>query len=321
MAAQQHGLGRGLSSLIPPKKDGTQESPFKDMVLRAVEKESFPLSGVNTPHEEMAPPAPIVTSSGAQELPVGLIVSNPHQPRKHFDETKLSELAGSIREHGVIQPIIVTALPDGKYELIAGERRLEASKIAGKTTIPAVIREAKEQEKLEFAIIENTQRHDLNPIEEARGYVRLSEEFGLNQEAVAMKMGKSRSAIANILRLLHLPIEMQRAIAEGKITEGHAKALLSIENPEKQRALFELILKSGLTVRDAESKAREISVRPHIRRVATLSPEIAEKVERLSSAFGTKVAVKPIGKGGRIVVEYYSDEELDHIVSRLLTEK
>jgi ParB family chromosome partitioning protein len=336
--AQQHGLGRGLSSLIPPKKTGG-DSPFKDMVLRAVEKESFPVSGVIKPlSAETSKP---VVSSGASfpgepesevspvsiptnsvvEADIASVVPNPHQPRIRFDEEKLRELANSIREHGILQPLVVTPLPEGKYELIAGERRLQAAKLVGLQAVPVLVRDAKENEKLELAIIENVQRHDLDPIEEAKAYARLMDEFGLTQEGTAKKMGKSRSAVANMLRLLALPIEIQRAISEGKITEGHAKALLSIENPEKQRALFEMIVKTGMTVRETESKAREVSVRPHVRHISTLPPELAEKADRLSSALGTKVAVKPAGKGGRIVVEYYSNEELEQIVSRFLAEK
>jgi ParB family chromosome partitioning protein len=333
--AQQHGLGRGLSSLIPPKKT-TGDSPFKDMVLRAVEKESFPVSGVIKPlsvetsksavssnasfPEESEPEASPVSipKNSVVEADIASIVPNPHQPRIRFDEEKLRELANSIQEHGILQPLVVTPLPEGRYELIAGERRLQAAKLAGLVTVPVLVRDAEENEKLELAIIENVQRHDLDPIEEAKAYARLMDEFGLTQEGTAKKMGKSRSAVANLLRLLTLPVEIQRAISEDKITEGHAKALLSIENPEKQRALFEMIVKTGMTVRETESKAREVSVRPHVRRIASLSPELAEKADRLSSALGTKVAVKPAGKGGRIVVEYYSDEEFEHIVSRFL---
>jgi ParB family chromosome partitioning protein len=326
---QQHGLGRGLASLIPPKRDDTtKESPFKDMVLRAVEKESFPSAVVIKPmSEKMNPqvsdsaPLPVpeadTSSQRVEELPVGSIVPNPHQPRLQFDDAKLRELADSIREHGILQPLSVTKLSEGKYELIAGERRLEAARLAGLSTVPAIVREAGEKEKLELSIIENIQRHDLNPIEEAKAYARLADEFGLHQDAVAKKMGKSRSVVANTLRLLQLPVDIQRAIAEGKISEGHAKALLSIENPEKQRALFELILKDGLTVRGTETKAREISVRPYVRHLPLLTPELAEKSEQLSHILGTKVSLKPSGKGGRIVVEYFSDEELDGILKKI----
>ncbi len=384
--AQQHGLGRGLASLIPPRKDDTaKESPFKDMVLRAVEKESFPSAGVIKPmsshdaspfdvsapsgepfvaqkvapqsqyqddvpvtpppvaeppvqpvaapdpapqvvartapqplHQEgAAPEEPVDLSARIEEIAVGSIVPNPHQPRLQFDEAKLRELADSIREHGVLQPITVTKVRGGHYELIAGERRLQASRLAGRATIPVIVRTAEESEKFEWSIIENIQRHDLNPIEEAKAYARLADEFGLHQDAVAKKMGKSRSVVANTLRLLHLPVEIQRAIAEGKLSEGHAKALLGIDNPEKQRALFEMIMKTGMTVRETEAKAREVSVRPHVRHIATLPPELAEKSEQLSHILGTKVSLKPSGKGGRIVVEYFSDEELDGIFKKI----
>ncbi len=339
--AQQHGLGRGLSSLIPPKKDD-QSAPFKEVVLRTMAAqgvdlsdtrpltESFPAveipASAKSPSGEPVPTpvAPIrpseVHASSPAEVSVSDIVPNPHQPRLHFDESKLRELADSIREHGVLQSLVVSPKSDGTYELIAGERRLQASRLAGLTKVPVVIREAEEQEKLELAIIENIQRHDLNPIEEAKAYARLIDEFGLTQEEAAKKMGKSRSAVANAVRLLVLPVEIQRALSEGRISEGHAKALLSLLNPEKQRALFEMIVKTGMTVREAEAKARETQVRPHVRRIASLAPEIAEKAERMSSVLGTKVAVKPAGRGGRIVVEYYSDEELDQIVSRILPE-
>lgn len=339
--AQQHGLGRGLSSLIPPKKDD-QSAPFKEVVLRTMAAQGVDLSGTRPVTESFpaveipasakspsgepvpTPVAPIrpseVHASSPAEVSVSDIVPNPHQPRLHFDESKLRELADSIREHGVLQSLVVSPKSDGTYELIAGERRLQASRLAGLTKVPVVIREAEEQEKLELAIIENIQRHDLNPIEEAKAYARLIDEFGLTQEEAAKKMGKSRSAVANAVRLLVLPVEIQRALSEGRISEGHAKALLSLLNPEKQRALFEMIVKTGMTVREAEAKARETQVRPHVRRIASLAPEIAEKAERMSSVLGTKVAVKPAGRGGRIVVEYYSDEELDQIVSRILPE-
>lgn len=288
------------------------------MVLKTMAAQGVSVDGSSAP---ASGGMPAVDQSPAKhsvlDAPIQAIVPNPHQPRLRFDEEKLRELAESIREHGILQPLVVTPLPDGKYELIAGERRLQAAKQAGLKTVPVLVRDAGERQKLELAIIENVQRHDLDPIEEAKAYARLMDEFDLTQEETARKMGKSRSAVGNTLRLLLLPVEMQRALGEGRITEGHAKALLGIGNPEKQRALFELILKSGMTVRETEAKAREVSVRPHVRHVASLPPEIAEKADRLSQILGTKVAVKPAGKGGRIVVEYYSDEELDGILSRV----
>lgn len=295
--AQQYGLGRGLASLIPPKKDspGTSTVP----VFQVPELSAVALPGNNP-----------------EEAPIDQILPNPHQPRLNFDEKKLDELANSIREHGILQPLIVTRVEHG-YELIAGERRLQAAKKVGLTTVPVIVRAAGEQEKLELAIIENIQRHDLNPIEEAKAYLRLTDEFHLSQEAVAEKMGKSRSVVANTLRLLTLPVEIQRAVAGGQLSEGHAKALLSIENSEKQRALFDLIIKDELTVRETEGKAREVSVRGHIRQQKDVTPEMAAKEEWLTEQLGTKVKIQTSGKGGKITIEYYSPEELNTLLSRL----
>lgn len=306
--AQQYGLGRGLASLIPPKKTDektgnvSRSEPFQDTPSSA-------LPSLTTSH-----PA----TSIIREIAISDIVPNPHQPRLHFDETKLAELTESIKEHGVLQPLVVSSLDEGKYELIAGERRLQASKRAGRTTVPVVVRTAvDDQEKLELAIIENIQRHDLNPIEEARAYLRLTDEFGLSQDEVAKKMGRSRPTVSNTLRLLTLPVEIQRAIIEGKISEGHAKALLSIENLEKQRALLELILRDELTVRETEDKARAVSVRSHLRTTHEKEPELAAKEEWLTEQLGTKVRIQTRGKGGKITIEYYSNEELNGILGRL----
>ncbi len=318
MASQQYGLGRGLASLIPPKKIGTPvngegagTSPF---VIN-------PISQGGQNHEasvtvEAPVPAATTTPSGLAEIPVGSIVPNPHQPRLHFDEAKLQELADSIKEHGILQPIVVSKNGE-QYEIIAGERRFQAAKRIGLATVPVVVRDVTEQEKLELAIIENVQRHNLNPIEEAKAYLRLQDEFSLSQEAVAEKMGKSRSVVANTVRLLQLPIEIQRAVAEGKISEGHAKALLAIENPEKQRAVFDLIIKEELTVRETEQKVRSISVKPYVRSAISLNPEILERTEHLTQVLGTKVKIAPSGKGGKVIIEYYAPEDLDGLLKRL----
>lgn len=303
---QQYGLGRGLASLIPPKKTSS-EVPIA------------PLSNV-TPSV-----LPIATSSHpdvpvTREVLVADILPNPHQPRLHFDEARLAELAESIREYGILQPLVVSPLATGpgKYELIAGERRLQAAKRVGLKLVPVILREASsDQEKLELAIIENIQRHDLNPIEEAKAYLRLTEEFGLHQEEIAKKMAKSRSNISNTLRLLTLPVEIQRAIIDGKISEGHAKALLAVENPEKQRALFDLIIREELTVRETEGKAREVSIRSHLRATRNPAPELSAKEEWLTEQLGTKVRIQSKGKGGKITIEFYSSEELNGILGRL----
>lgn len=337
MASQQYGLGRGLASLIPPKKTGEQNGSNGSSPSPFIISPMSPAFQMETPSETSAPvnPSPVSVTSVApvapqppvvaplqaptgalREIPIGSIVPNPEQPRMHFDEEKLQELTDSIKEHGILQPLVVTKNGE-QHEIIAGERRFQAAKRAGLTTVPVVVREATEQQKLELAIIENIQRHDLNPIEEAKAFLRLMNEFNLPQEKVAEKMGKSRSAVANTLRLLHLPIEIQRAVAEGKISEGHAKALLAIENPEKQRAVFDLIIKEELTVRETEVKVRSISVKPHMRSAIALNPELLERTEHLTQILGTKVKIAPSGKGGKVIIEYYAPEDLEGLLKRL----
>lgn len=316
---QQYGLGRGLASLIPPKKtDGAGGAspfvmtPISQGDVTSAETRVFP--EVPVAPEQVAPVA--VPTNALQEVATASIVPNPHQPRLHFDEAKLEELADSIKEHGILQPLVVTKTDVG-YELIAGERRFQAAKRLGLATVPVVVRDATEQQKLELAIIENIQRHNLNPIEEAKAYLRLVDEFNLPQEKVAEKMGKSRSGVANTLRLLHLPVEIQRAVAEGKISEGHAKALLSIENPEKLRAVFDLIIKDELTVRETEVQVRSMSVKPHVRSTITLNPALLERTAHLTEVLGTKVKIAPSGKGGKVIIEYYAPEDLDGLLKRL----
>lgn len=315
MASQQYGLGRGLASLIPPKKGTGQTAPAD-----GVGTSPFVISPMTqgAPRDEAATPqaAPVVPTNGLREVPITSIVPNPHQPRLHFDEAKLQELADSIKEHGILQPIVVSQNGE-QYEIIAGERRFQAAKRVGLATVPVVVRDVTEQEKLELAIIENVQRHNLNPIEEAKAYLRLVDEFSLSQDGVAEKMGKSRSVVANTLRLLNLPIEIQRAVAEGKISEGHAKALLAIENPEKQRAVFDLIIKEELTVRETEQKVRSVSVKPYVRSAVQLNPQILERTEHLTQILGTKVKISPSGKGGKVIIEYYAPEDLDGLLKRL----
>lgn len=319
--AQQYGLGRGLASLIPPKKNDDPAA-----VERAAEP-TYPEAGTQRMNPFITPTEPgnnagegpnilpEAEKSALREVAITDIVPNPHQPRLHFDEVKLQELVDSIKEHGILQPLVVTE-EGGKYELIAGERRFQAARKAGLTTVPVVVRTADEQGKLELAIIENIQRHNLNPIEEAKAYQRLIHEFGLHQEEVAKKMGKSRPAVGNSVRLLHLPVEIQRAVAEGKISEGHARALLSIENPEKQRAIFDLIIKEELTVRETETRVKSVSVKSHTRMVNPEQATLNARAEQLTQIFGTKVKIARTGKGGKVVIEYYSDEELESLLQR-----
>jgi ParB family chromosome partitioning protein len=299
--AQQYGLGRGLASLIPQKKAEVLNQSDA-LMQHAV---SF---GDTAEASEMG---------RVIEVAVEDIVPNPFQPRLYFSEDKLFELSESIKEHGILQPLIVTKNSNHRYELIAGERRFQAAKLAQLKTVPVIVREAKDQEKFELAIIENVQRHDLNAIEEAKAYRKLIDEFGMSQEVVAKKMGKSRSAIANTTRLLQLPVDIQRALIEARITEGHAKALLSLDNSEKQRALFEGIIKNSLTVRESETKAKEVSVHSYKRTVAH-DPVMREREERLMEVFGTKVKINKVGQGGRVVIEYYDESDFTHLLNRLI---
>jgi ParB family chromosome partitioning protein len=306
MANNNYGLGRGLASLIPQKKRPSD-----------TENENHPSPVIS---KEIRVPEPSALQDEFLEVATSKIAANPQQPRHDFDEAELQELADSIKRHGIIQPLIVAKIAPEQYELIAGERRLKASKLAGLSMVPVIVREeAGEREKLELALVENVQRHDLNPIEEGRAFKKLIEEFDLTQEQIADKVGKSRSAVANKTRLLALPVEIQRALIEGKISEGHARTILAIENPEKQRALFELILKDNLTVRQAEDKVREVTVNTHQRRIsADADPYLKEKEDQIAQALGTKVTIKKSGGGGKIIVDYYSDEELNNIAGRLL---
>jgi ParB family chromosome partitioning protein len=298
--SNNYGLGKGLASLIPKKTDLRGQDPDKTQANADLTRTDTEIKG---------------SASGSLEVDINLIDSNPHQPRLAFDEEKLEGLAESIKHHGIIQPLVVSQNNE-RYELIAGERRFQAAKRAGLQKVPVVIREAEEKEKLELAIVENVQRNDLNPVEEARAYKKLADDFQMNQEEIATKIGKSRPVIANKIRLLNLPVEIQRALIEGKISEGHAKAILAIVSSEKQRALFDLIIKSGLTVRQTEDKTKEVSVRAH-KRVVNVDPQVKELENKLMVILGTKVKVARSGGGGKIIIEYYSDEELDNILNKI----
>lgn len=255
-----------------------------------------------------------------QELEISKIVPNPYQPRKIFDPAGLQELADSIREHGVIQPVVVTQTDTG-YELVVGERRFRASQLAGITKIPAIIKkQLQDQTKLEVALIENIQRRELNPIEEAQAYDRLIKTFNLTQDQVAKKVGKSRPAITNTLRLLNLPAEIQRAVIEGKISEGHARAILGLPDMERQLQMYRTVLEQGLNVRQVEAKVREFTVRRQLDAAAP-DPKLMALESELRGKLGTQVKIQRQGRGGRITIEFFSDDELDEIVHRMGEEK
>jgi ParB family chromosome partitioning protein len=232
-----------------------------------------------------------------------------------FDDAKLRELASSIREQGVIQPVIVHRAGSG-YQLIAGERRWRASRLAGLKTIPALVKEATKRELLEMALIENIQREDLNPLEAAEAYKRLQDEFKLTQDDLAKRVGKERSTITNFLRLLHLPKEVKLDLAGGALTMGHAKALLSLERSRDQVQAALLIVKKGLSVREAEALAARFKNPPQEKKTRQ-SHELKAVEEKLKRSLGTKVSIISKARGGRIVIEYYSPEELDRILEKI----
>jgi len=252
---------------------------------------------------------------GIMELELNKIIPNEYQPRKVFDEEKLKELAASIKEQGVIQPVIVHRVGGG-YALIAGERRWRAAKLAGLSTIPVLVKEATKRELLEMALIENIQREDLNPLETAEAYKRLQDEFKITQEDLAKRVGKERSTITNFLRILGLPKEIKQELARGALSMGHAKALLSLERVRDQVSAATLIVARGLSVREAEALASKLKNPPHEKRVR-VSHELKSVEDKLRKALGTKVSISAKSKGGRIVIEYYSAEDLDRILEKI----
>ena len=283
--AQRKGLGKGLDALIP--------------------------GGKSIPTTSSA-------GSGVQQAPVESIKRNPRQPRLKFNEDELSELAASIREHGVIQPLIVTPNSDGTFILIAGERRLQASIRAGLRSVPVIPRQANNQEFLELALIENVQRADLNPMEEAEAYRHLADDFGLSHEMIAKRVGKSRVAVTNTIRLMNLSDPVKQALVDGKITEGHARALLMLSTQKAQSSALQTIINLSLSVRQAEELMRKLTgQRPVKARKPFRSANVTDVEKRLQKSLGTKVALKYSKKGGTVTIYYYSDEELDALLDKL----
>ena len=250
------------------------------------------------------------------QVPVGKISANPWQPRGSFDHEKMEELAESMKAYGILQPLVVTAAGDGTYQLIAGERRLKAAEFIGLETVPVIVRSASEQQKLELSLVENIQRHNLNPIEEAVSYRRLMDEFNLTQEEVGQKVGKSRPSIANFLRLLSLPEEIQKALRGGAITFSHAKVILSYSDAKQQLKIFKKIIASDLTVEQA-AQEKTISVRAHERQAG--DPVLKTWEAKLVSQLGTRAKIKSSGSGGVIEISYSSQEDLKRILDQLLT--
>jgi ParB family chromosome partitioning protein len=273
------GLGRGISALIPQR------------------------------------PAP---AGGSVDVAIDRIRPNPRQPRRRFDETALATLAESIREHGVVQPVVVTEVLDG-YQVIAGERRLRAARMAGLAAIPVVVRNLADRQQLELALVENVQRADLDPIEEAQAFRQLIDEFGLSQDNIATRVGRARSTVANTLRLLELHEAVQAAVAAGQITEGHARALGGLA-AEAQERVLPTVIERDLSVRETEELVRRLRApRPDPTVNERRADPDLERVEgELRAALGTKVRVSRSRRGGRIVIEYYSEEELGRLYDRLV---
>lgn len=250
-------------------------------------------------------------------VPIDEIEPSPWQPRRHFSPEAIDELARSITEQGVVQPLLVRRREKG-YELVAGERRLRAAKVAGLKAVPVVVRDLSDRDALEIALVENLQREDLSPLEEADAYVRLIEEFDLTQDEIAKRVGKSRPAVANTIRLRELPAAVLEEMRAGRLSAGHGRALLGLSRGEDRIALAREAIRRGLSVRQLESRVRgEGSPKPASPRVAV--PEVADLERQLMRELGTKVRIESKGKRGRIVVEFYSPEEFDRILGRLVT--
>ena len=282
---KRSGLGKGLDALIPTGQ--TTPSPFGD-------------------------------GSGITQVAVDLIQRNPRQPREKFDIEELENLAASIREHGVIQPLIVTPGKNGIYILVAGERRLQASRKAGLKTVPVVIRHATDQQLLELALIENVQRADLNAIEEAEAYQHLAKEFKMSHDAIAARVGKSRVAVTNTIRLLDASAAVKQALVDGQITEGHARAMLRVASAGAQEELLKKVVTLDLSVRQTEMLARKYSgQKPASKKKASRSADVNDVERRLRSSLGTKVSLKHGKKGGTVTIYYYSNEELDSLLDKL----
>jgi len=250
------------------------------------------------------------------------IVPNPSQPRKHFEESKLQELAESVREKGILEPLLVRRTDQG-YELIVGERRWRAAQKAGLREVPVLVKEVEGREAFEISLIENLQREDLNPIEEAEAYKHLIEEFHISQDDLSKRIGKDRTTITNTLRLLKLPLEVRNHLLQNRITPGHARALLSLDNKEKQRELCALVIKKGLSVREAERLAKQWSAKlqktiPSVKRKGDLESQLLSLEDSLRKCLGTKVHITQKGNRGKIEIEYFSHEELERIVEAIL---
>lgn len=337
----KRGLGRGLSALLgepvrterpanapafnaqpQPQPQAQQPAPQQRAPIDPP-RNVFELPTTSTPAQQ--PPAPAAkpaTSAGDsthRSIPIDLVQRNPGQPRKHFDEAELNELASSIRSHGVLQPILVRPIAGGKFEIVAGERRWRSAQRAGLHSIPAVIRDLNEVEVLEIAIVENVQRMDLNPIEEAQGFQALIDRFGRTQQEIADAVGKSRPHIANMLRLLALPDDIQEMVRDGRLSSGHARAILTAPDP---RGLAQRAISEGLNVREVERIAQQAKDEKHGPRASSVAADAKSADTRaleqsLSNALGLEVSINDKGGAGDVKVAYKTLEQLDEVIRRL----
>jgi ParB family chromosome partitioning protein len=286
--ARKGGLGKGLDALIP---GGSSAIPERD--------------------------------GGAAEVPVALVTPNPRQPRTKMDDPELQGLADSIREHGILQPLVVSYdAQAGHYVLIAGERRLRAARLAGMETVPVIIRQASDQQRLELALIENVQRADLTPLETAEAYHHLIDEFGLTHEEVAARVGKSRESVTNTHRLVRLPEEIKQGLAQGRISEGHARALLSLEAmPQVMLDVYKTVVNNTLSVRQTETLVKElVDRRPRKASRKDVPAEVQQMEEELRQYLGTRIKLRYGKEGGSLTIYYFSDEELNSMIAKILKE-
>jgi ParB family transcriptional regulator, chromosome partitioning protein len=279
---QKRGLGRGLGALIP----GAESA---------------------------------IPSQTVQELSLTDLELNPFQPRKHFNQAALEELASTIREHGILTPVVVRRAAGG-FQIIAGERRIRAARLAGLSHIPSIVKEANDSQALQMALVENLQREDLNPLEAAQAYQRLVDEFGLTQEQVAERLGRDRSSVTNALRLLRLPERIREDLASGMMSEGHARAILGLEKPAEQLRARDAVVKRGLSVRETEALVRRLRGRESSRTTSqrTANPNLSALEDQLRTSLGTKVRIVRSGAGGTLEISFFSGEDLTRIIDLIL---
>ncbi len=295
MTEKRKVLGRGLDTLLPSRPAAP-------------------------PHPQAAAPAPAPQAQGeaVRQLPLDQIEPNPYQTRTHMDQTAIEELAASIRSNGVLQPITVRPLPNGHFQLISGHRRWVASRLAQKGAVPAIVRRASDEQVMEMTIIENLQREDLNPIEQALAFERLGKEFGLTQEQIAQRTGKERSSVANFLRLLKLPKEVQGMVEKGDLTFGHARALLALDSPDGMLKLGQRVAALSLSVRQTEQAVANLMHPPEkVEKVRVVDPNVKEAEKMLERALGVRVTINDRKGKGKILLEYASLEDFDRIIEAL----